>query len=213
MSFGYKTAWFAIHNPNTEAVARALGLRQLEPATAEAGIAAGYGDRGKVFITPPINGWTLAMSSGFLNLADGNPPVFASKLPQLSVELGVEVQFFASHRVVEAHAWARAAHGELNRAYTYNGCSGEVQIDLGGQTPEEMALGHRFFNPDAPEAGNDSYWERNDLRYAHEEDVMEVVGAWSVNPQSLETLREGFLADGGASTVASPAHKRWWKIW
>jgi hypothetical protein len=220
MSFGYKTAWFAIRTADTEGVARALGLRNLRPAPAEAGIAAGYREPGQVFITPTVDGWTLAMSSGFLDLADGTPPAFADRLPQLSAELGTEVQFFASHRVVEAHAWARAARGELSRAYTYNGCNGEVQIDHGAQTPDEIAFGHRFFNPAAPEAGDDAYWAREDLRYANEEDVMAVAGAWSVNPQSLEALREGFLADGDAPTAAAPAvpppapaQKPWWRLW
>ena len=220
MSFGYKTAWFAIRTSDTEAVARALGLRHLAPASAEAAIAAGYREPGKVFVTPAIDGWTLAMSSDFLDLADGTPPVFAGMLPKLSAELGTEVQFFASHRVAEAHAWGRAAQGDLSRAYTYNGCNGEVQIDLGGRTPEENALGHRFFHPSSPEANDDAYWERDDLRHANEEDVMAVAGAWSINPQSLEALREGFLADGDAPAAATPAaqvpapaHKPWWRLW
>ena len=221
MSFGYKTAWFAIHTSDTEAVTRALRLKNLRPTRAETGIAAGYREPGKVFITPAVDGWTLAMSSGFLDLADGTPPAFADRLPKLAAELGTEVQFFASHRVVEAHAWARTAQGELGRALAYNGCNGEVQIDLGAQTPEEIALGHRFFNPSAPEAGDNAYWDRDDLRYIDEDDVMQVAGAWSVNPQSLETLCEGFLADcdtpASAAAAASPgpttARKPWRQIW
>ncbi|RZL40428.1 MAG: hypothetical protein EOP35_00905 [Rubrivivax sp.] len=220
MSFGYKTAWFAVHTADTRAVADALGLRNLRPSSAEDGIAAGYGEAGQVFLTPPVRGWTLAMSQGFLDLADGAPPAFAGLLPRLSAELQAEVQFFASHRVAEAHAWARATHGELARAYAYNGCQGEVQIDQGGQTADEIALGHRFFNPAAPQASGDAYWERDDLRYPNEEDVMQVAGAWSVDPQSLEALRDGFLADGGVTSAAAskastptPAGKPWWRIW
>ncbi|MEO6277524.1 hypothetical protein [Roseateles sp.] len=219
MTFGYKTAWFAIRATDREAVARALGLKHLTPAPADAAITAAYREPGKVFVTPALDGWTLAMSSGFLTLAEGTPPPFLDRLRRVSAELGTEAQFFASHRVVELHAWGRAALGQLDRAYCYCGHSGETSVDAGNQTTQEVQLGHSFYDSSSPEARTDAYWERDDLRFANEEDVMEVAGLWSVNPQSLEDLREGFLADGelpavpAAPAVPAPAKKPLWRFW
>jgi hypothetical protein len=64
---------------------------------------------GKAFVTPPLSGWTLAMSTGFFDIADAEPAQFPELLVKLSAELGTEVQFFATHRVVRTTA-VRAAH-------------------------------------------------------------------------------------------------------
>jgi hypothetical protein len=216
MTFGYKTAWFAIHATDREAVARALGLRYLTPAPADAAITAAYREPGKMFVTSALDGWTLVMSSDFLTLAEGMPPPFLEMLRRVSAELDTEVQFFASHRVVEAHAWARAARGELQRAYCYCGHSGETSVDAGDQTAEEVQLGHSFYNSSSPEARTDAYWERDDLRFANETDVMRVAGLWSINPQGLEDMHEGFLSDFLVPPVpAAPTSvkKPWWRLW
>ena len=34
------------------------------------------------------------------------------------------------------------------RVYSYDGSSGNVHFDLNDQTPEEVALGFNFFDPD-----------------------------------------------------------------
>jgi hypothetical protein len=49
------------------------------------------------------------MSTGFFDIADAEPAQFPELLVKLSAELGTEVQFFATHRVVRTTA-ARAAH-------------------------------------------------------------------------------------------------------
>jgi hypothetical protein len=132
------------------------------------------------------------------------------------------VQFFATHRVVEAHLWARAIGGSLVRAYSYVGESGEKRVEIGEPTPEEIALDLRFFDPNGPDAEEDGYWEREDLRYPDEEDVMRVAERWSVNPAALTDVPDGFLADrlprGGSSALRTggslPAPKNpWWRFW
>lgn len=216
MSFGYKTAWFAIRATDSDAVARALKLGRLTPTPADSAIPAAYREPGKVFITPAIDGWTLAMCSGFLDLTDGTLPTFVDKLRTVSAELDTEAQFFASHRVVETHAWARAARGQLQRAYCYSGHAGETSIDLGEPTAEEIRLGHCFYNPSSPDARDDTYWERDDLRFANEEDVMQVAGLWSVNPSSHDPMPDGLLADldmPAALPQPTPLRKPWWRLW
>lgn len=218
MSFGYKTAWFAARTDDATALAHVLGLHNPTPMPAQAATAAAYeSQRGKAFITPALNGWTLAMSSDFLDLADGSPPRFLELLRQASARLGTEVQFFASYRVVETHAWARAANGEVHRAYLYDGCSGETTLDLGPPTPQEIALDHRFFDPSSPAAQHDAYWQRTDLRFPDEKDVVQVAGRWSIDPSVEKPMADGFLANLDAPRAApSPppvADKPWWRFW
>jgi hypothetical protein len=227
MSFGYKSAWFALRSANTEAVMRALSLSSPVLAKAKVAIDAAYGNdsagpSGKVFVTPPLSGWTLATSTGFFDIADAEPAQFPEMVAKLSTELGTEVQFFATHRVIEAHLWARAIGGRLVRAYSYVGESGEKKVDIGELTPEEVALDLRFFDPSSPDAEHDGYWERQDLKYPDEDDVMRVAERWSVNPSALTEIPDGFLADmlprrvsiaPGAVGNLPPPKKPWWRFW
>ncbi|PTT84143.1 hypothetical protein DBR42_15360 [Pelomonas sp. HMWF004] len=219
MGFGYKTAWFAARTPDSEALANALGLKQLTPSPANAAIEAAYREPGKVFVTPAIDGWTLAMSWNFLDFADETPPRFASLLPQLSAELGAEVQFFATYRVVDAHAWGCAAEGRLIRAYCTVG--DETRLDVGERTAAELQLGHCFFNHNAPEAAAEGYWARTDLSFVDEQHVTELAALWSLDPSALDNMPPGFLADLAVPPAApqpppppaAPIQKRWWPLW
>jgi len=57
--FGPRTAWLALDTTDTEAVATALGLREVQAATWAEGIDAA--SRASVFVTPPLGDWTLAV--------------------------------------------------------------------------------------------------------------------------------------------------------
>lgn len=56
-------------------------------------------------------------------------------------------------------------------------------------TPEERTLGFAFFDERCPDAQEDSYWEREDLNYADEMNVMDIARAWSVSPYDLDDYR------------------------
>ena len=195
MGFGYKTAWIAAHTSEGPRLGAALGVRNPAPSPAEPAIAAACSATGKAFVTPPIDGWTLCVSDSLLELADVRPPEFGPLAERLSRELGCEVQFFASHRVVEEHAWARAQGGKLVRAYLFVGDQGEKVVDVGPATAEERELGFAFFDPSSPDADADEYWERQDLTYVGEEHVMALAGRWSVNPTELDEIGDGILGD------------------
>jgi hypothetical protein len=225
MSFGYKTAWFAVHSSNTDSVVQSLRLSNPVPAKAQFGIDAAYGNGSpdlsrRAFVTPPLGGWMLIMSTGFFDIADAEPAQFPNMVAKLSAELGTEAQFFATHRVVESHLWARAIGGQLVRAYSYVGESGEKKIDIGEPSAEEVALELRFFDPSSPDAEAEGYWDREDLRHPDEEDVMRVAERWSVNPSALTDIPDGFLTDlpprllTTRAPQASPAQpKPWWRFW
>lgn len=225
-SFGYKNAWLAVKSSDSERVARALGLADTSPADWTTGVAVAYEWPGTVvFVSPPVDGWTLCVGTALFPYADRRPPQFGDLAVRLSSTLKTEVQFFATHRVVEAHAWARATPQGLARAYLYVGESGETVLNLGAPAAEEQALGFAFFDERSPEAETEGYWERHDLCYPREEHVMKLAGKWSVDPSALEErnleVGSGLVGRFPESQPEHPADagparaqtRPWWKLW
>jgi hypothetical protein len=163
-------------------VVSALGLKDVRAATWDIDP---YHPRG-VFVSPSVLGWTFVLG---LDIEPHNPE-FRPFLEDLSRRFG-EVQYFATQRVVDLQAWAKATNGRVTRAYRWLGESGEVFPDIGDLTPEEQELGFsRFIN--SRTLGGD--WEEAD--FPDEEDVMRIAGKWSVNPQELDAYDSegpGFL--------------------
>ena len=154
----------------------ALNLKNRQPANWASGIRQAYGLK-KVFVTPPVQGWTLVVGLALPDAGDSRHPDRCTPLLRnLSRQLG-EVQYFGTHRVGEYHAWAKAENGAITRAYAYVGEEGVTLWNTGPQTTEEKALGFAF----------------DDNKSPNEEDVMKIAGKWSINPQKLETMN---LKDG-----------------
>jgi hypothetical protein len=171
-AFGYKSAWLAIPAADHAEVADALGLRDAGPTPWVDGVAAVYeADAQKrpapVFVGAPVDGWVLVPFA--LPLAE--PGEF--DLGALSRRFG-EAQRFASHRVVESHEWERWVDGQPVRRYGWLGESGEVLFNDGEPTEHEEDL-----LPD-----DDADW--NEWETADEERVMEIAGAWSLDPTVLD---------------------------
>lgn len=182
--FGDKTAWFAIHSEDTRAVGEALELLDVRPANWEYGIwhaIDSYDDDYAVFVAPPANGWTLAVGLPILWESDDHAP---ARMVELSRGFG-EAQFFASMRVSSSYVWAKATSGNLVRHF-YEG-DGQ-RHERGEETPEERALGLRFFDPPSPESSDPEYWKRADLVFVDEKHVLQVAGKWSVDPSKLGEL-------------------------
>jgi hypothetical protein len=133
--FGYKMSWIVVSTTDDRAAAEALGLKQITPCCWKNGIDQAFNDKG-IFITPPIEGWTIAAGS----LPDASEAAFRSLLENLSRRFG-EAFYFGTHRVSEYQAWACAKNGVLRRAFGYSGCEGEFLIDFGERTGEETELG------------------------------------------------------------------------
>ena len=222
-SFGYKNAWFAAHNVAPDAVAKALSLRNVRGCKWTDGVTAAYEYpiACSVFIAPAIDDWVISVGFPFFALADARPPVFGLRAAELAGALQTEVQYFATHRVVEAHAWARAYPGGLERAYLFVGESAEKVLDFGAQTTEEQALGFAFFDPSSSAAETEGYWERDDLANVGEEHVMMLAARWSVDPSALTDrnveVGNGLVGEFGEPIAAPPprppTRKPWWKVW
>jgi hypothetical protein len=199
MGFSYKTSWLAVRDRSLENVADAVELVDRTRLGFAAGTERAY--QAGIYVAPAIAGWTLAHGARHLSLhLDATDPRFPARFSALSARLG-EVQFFATHRVPEYHAWAWARDGQLIRAYCYIGERGEVPLFVGEPTTAERdaAVGTRMLDGEW-ERWTDDEWDAWNRTTPNESDVMRMAGCWSVDPNTIDDIQ--VIGDGlyGSST-------------
>jgi hypothetical protein len=147
--FGYKINWFAIASTDLMAIAAILDVDQTVPVGWAEGVATAYADSApRIFISPPIDGWTLVAGCSIPHPCDESHNIeqvdlgrrFRHIFTRLADHAG-EVQFFGNHRVVDFAAWARARRGRIERVFAVVASNGEVTANEGPQTIEEAELG------------------------------------------------------------------------
>jgi len=182
VGFGYKCMWFAVKTENKNKLAEILKLKNISDCNWQVGIDKAY--NGSVFITPSIDGWTLACGWG-LPHGDSKESISEVKniLRTLSKEFG-EAQFFCTHRVTEYHCWIKSKNGQVERVYSFLGESGENIVIEGEPTEFEKTL--NLANTFSNEAKEENYFEREDIVWADEELLMKVAGHWSIDPTQLD---------------------------
>ena len=171
VGFGPKSAWLAVRTEHPEEVAESLGLADVRPAPWEAvERVQGHPPEAPfpVFLTPPVEGWTLVLLAP--SLAED-----AFDLEALSREFG-EAQKLASHRVVESQEWQRWVHGAPVRRYWWVGESGEIRLDDGEPAAAEGSIAR----------ARDLDGDRRELEVADENTVLDVAAEWSVDPTTLD---------------------------
>lgn len=197
-SFGYKMAWFAIPTKDSARVMHACGLKRAAPASWVTGVQTVYCELSYAFVTPPVDGWTLVLGLGLPSFdTEDRTREFLAFLDRVATAFP-DFCYFGTHRVVDFHGWVRVSDGKIRRAYAYLGERGETLYESGSKTEEEVALGFNFFDERSQEAASEGYFEREDLRYPNEEDVMSISAAWAINTQTLDQRTErgiGFLAE------------------
>ena len=178
--------WFAVKTDDNHKLVRSLRLTNISDCNWQVGIDKAY--NGSVFVTPTIDGWTLACGFGLPN-GDTKESIEEVKniLQSLSKEFG-EAQFFCTHRVTEYHCWIKASNGQVERVYSYLGESGENILIEGKPTEFELTL--KLANTFSEEAQDDNYFEREDIVWADEELVMKVAEHWSIDPSQLQTRQD-----------------------
>lgn len=211
--FGYRMSWLAIRSAEPDHVVMALGIEEAGPSSWQEGIDAVYASESlldhAVFVTPALDGWVLVVSPGFFAAAsDADPERLGRFVTDAARRLGTDVQFFASHRVVDGHAWAWADEEGLKRAFYYLGEVDECLVDTGAETPHEETL--ECVPPDADDVPDEST-------------VMSVAGAWSLDPTELEGRfpdadagqlgRMTVELEGGGPAEAEEARRPWWRFW
>lgn len=162
--FGYKTSWLAVLCDDENKVLEALNAQNIRRANWKSGIAHAY-KAGDVFISPVIDEYVLVVGIDSL-LED------MDKLNELGRRLG-NLQYFATHRVVDYHGWAKYEAGRLVRAYCYIGESGEIPVSFGEPTREEIRLDMDNFPV------SEEHFDGVD--FPDEEDVIKLAAAWGVD--------------------------------
>lgn len=184
--FGFKSCWFAVKGEDTREVCEALGLSDTRAANWETGVRFAYDQfapRGDiaVFITPPVAGWTLVLTGLELS-ADSDDGVarIEGLLSALSRHFG-ECQYFGSYRVVDHHAWFRAANGRVERGFSV--ADGSLFANIGDADPDEIAA----IGTDLSGLDEDGFWDKLDEEdlWLDEETPMRVAARWSVDPTAL----------------------------
>jgi hypothetical protein len=186
ISFGYKCMWFAVKSVHTEELIKTLNLSNIRPCNWQRGIEKAY--ENAVFITPAVDGWTLACGHGLPHGDTKEGIEFVkSILQKLSTDYG-EAQFFCTHRVTEYHCWIKAVEGNIQRVYSYLGEAGENIVIEGEPTDFEKTL--HLVNTFSVESREPNYFEREDVSLPDEEIVMSVAENWSINPSTLESRND-----------------------
>jgi hypothetical protein len=197
-SFGYKMAWFAIPAEDSARVISVFRFKNARPANWVAGVQTVYSDLRHAFVTPPVDGWTLVLGLGLPSFdTEERTREFLAFIDTVAASFP-DFYYFGTHRVVDFHSWVRVSDRKIQRAYAYLGERGETLYESGSKTEEEIALGFDFFDERSHEAASEAYFEREDLRYPNEEDVMRISAAWTINTQTLDQRTEkgtGFLAE------------------
>ena len=169
ISFGYKTAWIAVRSSDGRVLAESLGLKQIERCSWADGIDKAYKLRG-VFVSPPIDEWTIAVGS----LPEAGQDRFLPDLEEISRRFA-HVFYFGTHRIVGYQAWAIAEKGHVRRAHAWLGERGEFLLNIGERTPEEVDLGTGLEDSEnAPD----------------EETVLELASRWVLDPRELDQHTE-----------------------
>src|ERR1051326_7612147 len=179
LPFDPRVAWLALDTCDTDAVARALDLHDVQPATWSKGVEAAY--QSSVFVTPPVGDWTLAVSTALF--PRGSLPELVKPLLERLSQQFAEAQYFCTQRDIELHAWARARRGRLVRGYGWLGQSNLTLWDQGTQTEAERELGFDFKNQQSQPSEQS---ETPSLIRPDESAVMQLASIWSVDPTTLD---------------------------
>jgi hypothetical protein len=183
--FGYRMSWLAIRTRDIGAVIEALRLSEPQAANWSTGLGTVYHrDLGEahVFVTPPINGWTLVAG---LPLPAPASRRFVDKCTPLMIELGgtfVEAQFFSSMPSIDYFAWSRMIDGRVVRAFAI-GDEGVIW-NKGRPTKEEKAMGLKLFEFRGLRGRRGDFGGEIVL-YPTEDHLMELAAKWSIDPTRL----------------------------
>jgi hypothetical protein len=179
VGFGYKMSWLVVRSDDPAQVVELLDLHDQRPCGWSTGVHLAYDHHGLVFVTPAVQGWVFAIHASLPSLGwEPDEPAWSALMARLAGRFD-EVQYFATHRVAEYHAWARFVGGVELRAFAFSADEDEPLADRGEAVEAEGLDGEHG---------------------PCEDDVMRVAAAWSMDPTALDEL------DGpvGVGWIGSP---------
>lgn len=168
-------AWLAIRSRDMVAVQSALGLRNAAPCSWSEGLSAAQ----KLFIAPPVNGWTLVFGSGLPEPGEDVDAAFRF-MRELSRKLG-RVQYFQADQWLQHHAWVWAEFGRIVRAYAW---AGATVWNQGVKTTAETALGVKCFG--YGELPTTDEWTVADYLVSNVDKVPQIARRWSLDPAEID---------------------------
>lgn len=169
--------WIAVRTADPRAVQKALRLANPTICTWAEGMAEARERR--IFITPPVGEWVLAVGPGLPDPGDDVDECF-HLLTDLSRKLGL-VQYFSHNRALGHHAWARLDAGEVLRAYAW---AGHVVWNQGPPSPAELGLGMHCL--EYLESHPSDWSDAPDPSLQNIERLPMLAQRWSVDPASLD---------------------------
>lgn len=189
--------WMAIRGADVNLIQSALRLRNPRPCSWEEGLHRAL--EHKLFITPPLNGWTLVMGSDLPDPAEDPDEVF-HLVRELSSLLG-EVHFFSMNRLFSHHSWVLAEGGSIRRGYCW---AGQTVWNQGVPTRAELSLNMTTYDYGrGPERGLFSY---ADPLGATTDKVTALAARWSVDPTTVDMRR--LRGSRGITGLFSPRGSR-----
>lgn len=182
--------WLAIRSRDSAAIQTALGIHNPAPCSWAEGLSA----TPKLFIAPPVNGWTLVFGSALPDPGDDVDATFRF-LRELSRKLG-QVQFFQADPLLQHHAWVLTESGRIVRAYAW---AGATVWNQGVKTDAEIALGVKCFGYAETPVLDD--WSAADFIVANVLKVPQIARRWSLDPAEVDfralTNTPGIAGDCG----------------
>ncbi|BBI30722.1 hypothetical protein [Cohnella abietis] len=193
-AFGYKNQWIAIKTADTKAIVDELNLKNVQISNWNSGLEGA--NMGYYFISPPINGWTFVVNSRMPDISSENSSMSPITIITHLSERFNEAYYFGTHRVVEYHAWAKAINGRCIRSFGFLGETGEVLIDNGDLTQEEIDNNLIFSNQ-----------SEDELNSPNEEDVLLLAKLWSQDTQLEEGQSRYIKGTGFVGTIKEENRK------
>lgn len=203
-AFGYRMSWIAIRSSDTARVAEVLEIEAVKAANWRTEIGTVYDERvgqGRVYLTPPVNGWTFVVGMALPQPLGGG---FADKCTPMLLDLSgsfPDAQYYVCFPALDLFAWARVVDGKLVRAFAI-GDEGVIW-NKGRPTKEERGLGLRVGEVRGMKGRKSDVGPPIPI-YPTEAQVMHLASCWSLDPTSLT----GSKADPGIGYVCT-APQRW----
>lgn len=182
--FEHSCRWLAVKTTHVNTVQTALGLHNPTPCSWGEGMSQLVSR--KLFVSPPIRGWIIVVGQGIPDPAEDVDRCYHF-IVKLSLALG-QVQFFGANRALNHHAWIRADHGNIRRAYAW---AGETLWNQGNLTQAEIDLELSCYDyGETPDLVDVS---RGDSPLPNSEKIFSLAARWSFDPSNISenTLRSG----------------------
>jgi hypothetical protein len=142
VALGFRSRWISVRTNEEEKLVTQLKLQNLRRTHWREG--AFYAAQGSLFVTPPIDNWTVVMGLG---LRAPDSPQNIEAIKQLLIELSRnhrEANYFCSDTPNGLHCWIKAEKGEIVRLHSWNLKAGAKALSEGTPTPVESELLRAF---------------------------------------------------------------------